>query len=211
MPLIDTQCTACGSIHEQNRPLAMHPDTPKCLDCGADTVQIHLPKSTSWTVDPIVVYQSPDGGMRFPGDANGLSAANYARQGFKRIEVRGALEMRRFEQAMDKVEYSRAQRRIEHHQQRREENNARRASNIRHGLEQGFQIPERDTAGRPTGRMQTVRLSERGRDIMRAAQAAGERRERPSFSGANFHSEVFSFDRSNRDESRDSQGRRRRD
>lgn len=211
MPLIDTRCKTCDAVHEQMRPLSMHPATPPCLDCGGETEQIHLPKAIAWNAEPIIVFRAPDGSMRFPGDRNGLSAKNYRDQGFQEVEIRGATEMRRFEGAMDRVEYSRAQRKIEHLQQQREASNARRAADIRHGLEQGFRLPERDARGRRTGKMVTVRLGARGRDIMREAQRTGDRRQGHSFSGANFHNEAYSFDRSNRDESRDAQGRRRRD
>ena len=211
MPLIDTRCKTCGHVHQQMRPLAMHPATPPCLDCGAETEQIHLPKSVSWNAEPVVVYQAKDGSMRFPGDRHGLSASNYEKQGFKRIEIRGAVEMRRFESHMNKHEYSRAQRAVERRQEMRERSASQRSADIRHGLQQGFQIPETDQKGRRTGRMVTVRLSERGRDVMRQAVATGENRPRLRASDPGFYSEVFSMDRSNRDESRDNQGRRRRD
>lgn len=189
----------------------MFPETPPCPDCGEATKQIHLPKAVNWNAPPVIVYQAPDGSVRFPGAAESTSTKQYDKQGYKRIEIRGAAEMRRFEGSMEKVEFSRAQRRVEHLQAQREASNSRRASDIRHGLEQGFRIPERDDKGRPTGRLQTVRLSARGRDIMRAAQQTGENRAKHSFSGANFHNEAYSFDRSNRDESRGPDGRRRRD
>lgn len=212
MPLIDTKCKTCGSIDEQMRPLSMWPETPPCPHCGKATEQIHLPVAhRQWSVDPVVVFKAPDGSVRFPGDPNGVSAANYRKQGFEEVQIRGAAEMRRFERAMDRHEYSRAQRRVEHACQQREANDAARAAEIRHGLEQGFRLPERDEKGRPTGRMTTIRLSERGRAIMRAAQANGANRPKPTFTGANFHSEVYSYDRSNREESRDTSGRRRRD
>lgn len=213
MPLIDTKCQTCGSIDEQMRPLRMYPETPPCPHCGNATEQIHLPPSQNrWSPDPVVVFKAPDGSVRFPGDASGLSAANYRKQGFEEVQIRGAAEMRRFERAMDKHEYSRAQRRVEHACRQREVSDSARASEIRRGMEQGFRVPEVDPrTGQPTGRLTTVRLSERGRAIMRAAQESGSRRPKPTFSGAGFHSEIYSYDRSNREESRDEKGRRRRD
>lgn len=194
------------------RPLAMHPATHPCPHCGGETEQIHLPQAMRSSPEPVVVFRAPDGSVRFPGDANGASAAAYRKQGFEEVQIRGAHEMRRFEQAMDRHEYSRAQRRVEAACRQREENDAIRAAEIRHGLEQGFRIPEVDPrTGRPTGRIQTVRLTERGRAIMRAAQETGAKRPKPTFSGAGFHSEVYSYDRSNREESRGTDGRRRRD
>lgn len=211
MPLIDARCKVCDKIEEQMRPLSMHPATHPCPHCGGETEQIHLPKHQAWSVDPVVVFKAPDGSVRFPGDPNGVSAASYRKQGFEEVQIRGAYEMRRFEKAMDRHEYSRAQRRVEAACAQREANDAQRAAEIRRGLEQGFRVPEYDDRGRPTGKMTTIRLTERGRAIMRAAQEAGSRRPKPSFSGAGFHSEIYSYDRSNRDESRGSDGRRRRD
>lgn len=45
MALIDIVCE-CGHTHEVNRPVAEWPHTPLCPDCGAPTVQIHLPRRT---------------------------------------------------------------------------------------------------------------------------------------------------------------------
>ncbi len=212
MALIDVLCKSCGRVEEAHRPASEWPKTPPCVHCGAPTEQLHMPKRVQWTPEPVVVYQAPDGSMRFPGDRNGLSAANYERQGLKRVEIRGAAEMRSFERFMNKAEYSRAQRAVERQHQAREENDARRSAEIRHGLQQGFRIPEIDPrTGRHTGRMQTVRLSEHGRAIMRASQEKGNARPMPRGSDPGFFSEVYSQNRSNRDESRDAQGRRRRD
>lgn len=190
MPLIDTRCKTCGHVHEQMRPLAMHPATPPCLDCGAETEQIHLPKSVRWTPEPVVVYQATDGSMRFPGNKEGLSAANYEKQGFTRIEIRGAAEMRRLEQHMNKHEYSRAQRAVEHRQMQRE---------------------MRETHSRAELRRLMSGMSERGRDLARAVMRRNDDKPRMRAADPGFYSEVFSMDRSNRDESRDNQGRRRRD
>ncbi len=190
----------------------MWPETPACPHCGEKTEQAHLPKAVQWTPEPVVVFQAPDGSVRFPGDRNGLSARNYERQGFNRIEIRGAAEMRHFEKHMTKAEFSRAQRTVERKLQQREENDSRRAADIRHGLQQGFRIPELDPkTGQRTGRMTTVHLSERGRAMMMANHARGEARPRPRAGDPGFFSEVYSMDRSNREDSRDEQGRRRRD
>lgn len=212
MALIDIRCLTCDQLFEVHRAAADWPKTPPCPECGHPTEQAHLPKRVQWTVDPVEVFQAPDGSIRFPGDRNGLSAKNYERQGFKRIEIRGAAEMRSFERFMNKAEYSRAQRTVERQLEARERNESRRSAEIRHGLQQGFRIPEVDPkTGLRTGNMTTVRLSERGRDLMRSSQRQGEARPRPRVSDPGFFSEVYSVDRSNRDDSRDAQGRRRRD
>lgn len=189
MPLIDTRCKSCDKYHEQYRPLAMWPATPQCPDCGADTEQVHLPKRTSWTVDPVVVFQAPDGTYRFPGDRNGLSASTYEKQGFKRMEIRSAVEMRSFESRMNKVEYSRAQRRIESKEAQR----AQREADMRGNLRQQMQS-----------------MSNLGRAVAQAAMRRNDAAPRERFESG-FHSEVYNQDRSSREASRDEQGRRRRD
>lgn len=190
MPLIDTRCKTCEKVHEQMRPLAMWPKTPPCPDCGSETEQIHLPKTVSWTPDPVIVYAAPDGSMRFPGDRHGLSAHNYEKQGFRRIEIRGAAEMRRFEGHMNKAEYSRAQRQVE----QKEQGRAAREQHSRSEL-----------------RRQMQSMSERGRSVAQHVMRKNDAkpRERPVDPG--FFSEAYNMDRSNREASRDEQGRRRRD
>jgi hypothetical protein len=211
MPLIDVKCKTCEHIHEVMRPLAMFPATPPCPDCASETEQIHLPTHMRSTPEPVIIFKAPDGTFRFPGDGNGVSAKNYERQGFERLEIRGAVEMRRFEQRMNKHEYSKMARTMEERAKIREENDSIRAANIRHGLQQGFRIPEVDEKGRATGRMKTVKLSRFGEAVMRAAQANGGQRKPIRTGDPGFYSEAYSMDRSNRDESRDAQGRRRRD
>lgn len=189
MPRIDVQCFN-DHISEVMRPLAMWPKTPNCPDCGAPTTQIHLPSAIRQAPDPVVVFRGPDGTFRFPGDANGASAARYARDGFERIELRGHADVRRFEKVMNAHEYSRAARRVEHQQQFREQ----REKHLRGELRQKMQS-----------------MSERGRELARVVMRENDRKPRERVQDANFHVEVYSLDRSNRDESRDAQGRRRRD
>jgi len=187
--LIDVTCTQ-DHIHEVNRPLAMWPATPPCVTCGQPTVQIHLPPALRAMPDPVVVFRGPDGTFRFPGDAHGASAARYAREGFERIELRGHADVRRFEKVMNAHEYSRAARRVEHQQQFREQ----REKHLRGELRQQMQS-----------------MSERGRDFARLVMRQNDHKPRERAQDANFHAEVYSYDRSNRDESRDAQGHRRRD
>lgn len=168
----------------------MWPETPVCPDCGQPTEQIHLPQTARWAPPPIIVFKAPDGSYRFPGDGNGLSAKQYAKQGYECIEIRGAQEMRRFEKTMNKVEHSKAMRQFEQRQEQRSEREKKMRSDLRQ-------------------QMQT--MSELGRNVARAAMESSDRKPTKRPGDANFASEVYSFDRTNRDESRDSQGRRRRD
>lgn len=191
MPLIDVKCLQCEHVNEVMRPLSMWPAVPECPDCGsADTEQIHLPKSARWTVDPVVVFKAPDGSYRFPGDANGISAGQYAKQGYERVEIRGAVEMRRFESQMNKREYALAQRKFEKRQEQREERERVMRSELHERMKYMSQI---------------------GRDVARAAMARNDGKPVPRASEPGFISEVYSYTRSNRDESRDSRGSRRKD
>jgi hypothetical protein len=212
MPLIDVKCRDCGHVFEYQRPLADYPNVPACLACASiHTEQTHLPPSSRWDVAPVVVFRTADGSYRFPGDANGRMAAHYQTLGYERVELRGAPDVRRFEKHMNQLEYSRLARRVEAQHYQKELADRERSSNVRHGLEQGFLIPETNQRGQRTGRMLRVRLGPRGRDLMHAAVRQGEARPQPRTYDTGFHVDVYSNDRSNRDESRDSSGRRRRD
>lgn len=189
MALIDVRCSS-DHISEVYRAISDWPNTPVCPECGGATEQIHLPKSVTWNPDPVIVFQAKDGSFRFPGDNNGRSAKTYERQGLTRIEIKGAAEMRRFEGVMNKHEYSRAQRRVEHQQQQRE---ARFTQ----------------TRGELRRRMQS--MSEFGRDLARTVMRRNDDKPRERVPDSGFHSEVYNLNRSNRDESRGSDGRRRRD
>lgn len=189
MSLIDVKCQN-AHVREVYRAAADWPATPVCPECGEPTEQIHLPKSVTWNPDPVIVFQAHDGSFRFPGDANGLSAKNYERQGFRRLEIRGATEMRRFEGTMNRHEYSRAARQVEMKQQQRE----MRESITRSDLRQKIQS-----------------MSPQGRAVAQAAMQRNDSRPKERAADANFHNQAYSFDRPNREESRGSDGRRRRD
>ena len=189
MALIDIRCPN-DHIHEVYRAVADWPHTPVCPTCAEPTEQVHLPRSVQWRPDPVIVFRGPDGQYRFPGDANGLQATTYRRQGFEQIELRGAADVRRFEAHMNKHEYRRAARRAELQQRMREARESESRSELR-------------------ARMQS--MSERGRAIAREAMRRNDDKPREHAKDAGFHSEVYAYDRSNRDASRDAQGRRRRD
>lgn len=189
MPRIDVRCTA-DHITEVMRPLAMYPATPPCPTCGQPTEQIHLPPATRWTLDPVVVYRAPDGSIRFPGDTTGVATAKYDRLGYERVELRSAAEVRRFEAHMEKTEFAHAQRRAERLQALRERRESETRAELFH-------------------RMKT--MSPFGRAVAHAAIARNNAKPSARAQASGFHVDVFSNDRSNRDESRDAQGRRRRD
>ena len=190
MPLIDVRCLTCEAINEVMRPLSMYPATPECPSCGKPTEQIHLPKRVSWSVDPVIVYEAADGSYRFPGDANSLSAKRYEQQGLRRLEIRGALEMRRFEKHMNAREYRAAERKVEKQQIARAQREQHMRSKLRDDMRN---------------------MTAYGKDLARAAMAMNDRRPGPRVGDPGFYNQAYSDDRSNREESRDAQGRRRRD
>lgn len=200
MSLIDVVCED-GHVNEVYRAIGDWPKTPACPSCEKPTQQTHLPPSERpRSVDPVVVYQAPDGSFRFPPDVTTLSTSMYDKKGFTRIELRGFADVRRFEKHMNAAELSQIRRKVEVKQEQHERSESERRSEVRRGLEQGFVMPERDEKGALTGRMQTVRLSERGRDIMRAAMDRNDAKGGPKVHSPNFYSEVYSVDRSNRAE-----------
>jgi len=189
MALIDVKC-ANDHISEVYRAAKDWPSTPPCPDCRLPTEQIHLPKRVQWTPDPVVVFRAGDGTFRFPGDPNGLSARQYEKQGLQRVEIRGAAEMRAFETQMNKREYSRLARNVERKQEQRELREKEMRSQLRD---------------------QMARMTPYGRAVAQAAMRANDGKPRPRAGEAGFVSEVYSYDRGNREASRDEQGRRRRD
>ena len=189
MALIDIVCPA-GHVAEVVRMVVDWPKTPPCPTCGEPTEQTFLPKATRWTVDPVVVYKAADGSFRFPGDANGLSAKQYERQGYERVELRGAADVRLFEKVMGKHEYSRAMRKVEVMQAAREASEKERRSQLRDEMRG---------------------MSAYGRDLAREAMRNNDNKPREYAKESGFTSEVYSYDRSSREAARDPQGRRRRD
>lgn len=190
MPLIDVRCLTCGHIYEYMRPDADWPSTQPCEVCQQSTEQHFAPPRQRTSIDPVVVYRAPDGSYRFPGDADGMGAAKYSRQGFERIELRSAADVRRFESTMNKRELSRAHRRVEAMQANRE---------------------ARESATRSELRRLMPNMTEFGRAVARQAMQRNDAKPRERARDVNFHVEAFSYDHSNREESRDAQGRRRRD
>lgn len=189
MALIDVKCPN-DHIHEVDRPAKDWPATPPCPTCSAPTEQFHAPRSVTWTLDPVVVYQAPDGSMRFPGATDALSTSKYDRAGFTRIELRSAADVRRFESHMNKHERAIASRRVEQMHRMHEQRLSQTRGNLRMAMQS---------------------MSAMGRDVARAAMNQTNRKSNFQTRDPGFHVDVFSNNRSSRDESRDSSGRRRRD
>ena len=215
MPIYVQECDNCAATHEDIRTLSMIEQNPNCPICNGSTHRTLRPHTNTSYVDPVIVYQAPDGSMRFPGMGAGRSVAAYTQLGYTRHEIRGAADMRRFEGQMNKREASIMARKVERRHMMREARESMSRSEIRHGLDQGFMMPELRSIGdgrvERTGRMVRVHLSARGRDMMQAAMRHTDGKPRERTGDPGFHSEVYSNNRSNREVSRGNDGRRHRD
>ncbi len=147
----------------------------------------------------VVVYKAPDGTFRFPGsdDPHCRTAKNYNRLGYERIEARGWTEVRQLESRVTALQRTEMRQRVERKQQFHEEGEKIRRSDVYHGLANSFQIPILDEKGQHTGRTRSVKLSPRGRDILRAAIEHNDRKPGPKEYDTGFHVECFSQNRSN--------------
>ncbi len=193
MTLIDVRCLApdCGHLYPTMRPMAEWPAVPPCEKCGStDTEQAHIAKRTRWHIDPIVVFQAPDGSFRFPGDLSGPMTAQYRRQGYQEVALRSATDVRRFESHINAGQRETDERRCEQRQRMQELRESETRSDLRHKM---------------------TSMSRYHRDLARAAMAQNDRKPQPRPRDGGFHVEALSFDHSNRMESRDPDGRRRRD
>lgn len=213
MALIDIRCTSCDTISEVYRAAKDHPWTPACPKCDATaTEQIHLPRGVRGTAPAVVVYQAPDGTFRFPGETDGSATQKYDNLGYTRVEARGWAEVRRLEGRMNTQQSSEMRQRIEREQALREHGERARRSDVYNGMANSFSVPEVDErTGKFTGRLKTVKLSEHAKDVMRAAIAHNDAKRRGRSDDAGVHVEVYSNDRSNRDDSRGASGKRYRD
>ena len=167
--------------------MARYDQLPPCPQCGGPTERAYLPQTVRGLVDPVIVYKGPDGQIRFPGDKD---HHQYAKKGYERIEIRGAHEMRRFESMMNKVEYSRA---------------ARRTEMLQYGREQQQKVL------RSALRDRFSSMTRAGRDLAREAMRRNDHKPVERTREAGFHSEVYSYDRGNRERARGADGRRLRD
>lgn len=216
MPLYDLKCQTCDRVFEAFVALVDYPATPPCPTCASPTDRVLLPPPSPHTLpDSTVVYRASDGSFRFPGETGGASCAKYEAMGYERIEARGWAETRRLEAKLNAHERSQLARAEERRSEAQEQMDSLRRSEIRRGLEQGFRMPEQrmceDGQVRPTGRMITVHMRQQGRDAMRHAMARNEQRGHRRIGEPGIHVDAYSNYRGNRDESRDRDGRRRRD
>ena len=191
MALIDIRCTADPThTAEVYRAAADWPATPPCPTCNAATEQFHPPPAARAQPDPIIVYRAPDGSFRFPGDAAAHSTGKYDRLGYERVELRGFADVRRFESQMNKRERSIMARKFERRQAARE---------------------QRESATRSELRRLMSSMTPFGRAVAREAMRRNDHKPSARTGEAGFHNDAYSNYRGNREESRDSSGRRRRD
>jgi len=190
MPLIDVQCTLCSIVSEVYRPLSMWPATPPCPHCGGLTDRAWIAPGSRATPDPVVVYQMPDGSYRFPGQRESLATRRYDSQGGVRLEFRGWQEVRPFEKLMNDRESRILSRRFERQQQAREQSEHSLRSELRSKMES---------------------MTEAGRLFCKAVMHRNDRKPLPRPHDPGFRVEAYTDNRSNREESRDAQGRRHRD
>ena len=215
MPIYVRKCAdeSCDHYFELTLPMAQYDadaDHP-CPKCGSVSVRGYLPSYVSAAnTEPIVVFKADDGSFRYPGDPSGLSAHNYEKMGYARVELRGWADVRRFERDVNTTQASEIARRVERQLEVHEMSVKARRSEILNGLRNSFVIPE-IVDGRRTGRMKTVRMSAAGADIMRASMERNDAKPRVKFREAGFHSDAYANDRSNRDDARRSDGTRFKD
>jgi hypothetical protein len=215
MPIYPRKCLSEPCDHVFELVLAMAAYDPEathpCPKCGHASIKTFLPAGSTANPDPVIVFKAADGTFRYPGDATGLSAANYEKLGYERVEIRGWADMRRFERTVNGQQRSEIARRVERQLEVHEAQVKMRRSEAINGLRNGFTIPELDERGVRTGRMKTVRMSAQGADIMRACMERNDNKPRTREFEAGFHSDVYNNSRGNRDDSRRSDGRRFRD
>ncbi len=216
MPIYVRKCAddVCDHYFEVTLPMAEYDadaDHP-CPKCGHVSIRGFLPTHVSASnVEPIIVFKDEKGEYRYPGDPSGLSAANYAKLGYERVELRGWADVRRFEKDVNTRQGSEIARRVERQLEVKEMEVKARRSEVINGLRNGFVVPEFDERGRPTGRNKTIHMSAVGADILRASMERNDGKPRAHVFDAGFHSDVYANDRSNRDDSRRSDGKRFRD
>lgn len=193
MALIDLICTNpdCETVVENHYRRAVDWQiTPACEACGSSTERFFQPPRVQWRADAVVVYRAPDGSIRYPGAGESTSTAHYDKLGYTRVELRNFADVRRFEAEVNKQSRADNQQRVESQHQQREARESVNRSELFH-------------------RMKT--FSNAGRAIAREAIARGNQRPQEQTSDVGFRVEAYSENRSNRDESRSSDGRRRRD
>lgn len=188
MPMISFLCETCGPF-EKYRPVTSV-EVPPCLTCGGPATRHWIPSYISSSPAAVVVYRAPDGSFRYPGSGDGLYAQKCEKDGLTRVELRGWAEVRRFERLANQQERMKVNHRVERQQQATEAAEKHRRSDL-------FQ--------------KMGGMSNFGRDVARAAIAINNRKPSVRSYDPGFHVSCYSESRGDRDESRDAQGRKRRD
>ncbi len=209
MPIVNFLCKTCGPF-EQYR--SVHSQAlPPCPSCQVESERHWVTNRTApSTAPPVVVFRAADGSFRFPGSADGLYAKKCSDEGMTRVELRGWADVRKFEGQVNAQEMEKIHRRVERQQEAFGQSERIRRSALFEGAKNGFQIPEVDEKGNRTGRLKTVHLSPRAKDIM-AKLVENNNRKGVRAHAAGFHIDAYSNDRTNREPGRDERGRRQRD
>lgn len=214
MPNYGQKCTNedCGFIFNDLRPMSQSHVLPPCPKCGTATETEYSPITRFESNAPaVIVFKTPDGSYRYPGQSDGLSVDNYVKLGYERVELRGFADVRRFERDVNTQQGREIAERAERQMISHLEGTRRRRSEVYNGMANGFVIPVRDPrTGQQIG-TKVVKLSPAGLDTMRNAMKEMDSREGPRAREAGFHVDAYSNDRSNRDESRRADGKRYRD
>ncbi len=204
MPLHDFRCGTCDRVFEAVVAVDVLPAGPPCPSCTSSTERIWLPPLVRRaTPDAVVVYRAPDGSFRFPGDTTGLSTSKYDAMGYERIEARGFAEVRQLESRLNASERSRMARIHERTCERREHADSLRSAELRRVMQQHMTEAGRAFARSVLDQRDAIR---RARQTRGSASTESSSRREPGV-----HIEAYSMDRTNRESSRDAQGRRRPD
>ena len=193
MSLIDIHCKGCDTHSEVYRSAADWPNVPACPRCdSSETEQVHLPTGMRSLPPAVVLYKAPDGTFRFPGsdDPHGRTATKYKDLGYERIEARGWAEVRRVEAMVNDRQRHEIRQRVERQCEMREAAIKARRSDVYNGMANSFRMPIVGKNGRIIG-YRSVKLSERGKAIMRAAIEHNNNKPGPRSYDPGFHVSVF--------------------
>lgn len=188
MPMIDFACQEHGPF-EQYRSVHSQ-ELPPCPICQGPSERHWITATEAPLPDAVVVFQAPDGSFRFPGDLHGLSAKQYEKQGLTRVEARGWAQVRQLEKTIEQHENRNRGQHQDHLQARREAGQHARRGELFYRMKS---------------------MSRLGREVARLSIERSNNRPLPRRGEAGFHVESYSNDRSNREQSRDERGMRRRD
>jgi hypothetical protein len=153
--------------------------SPYCRDAHAP-----LRDTDAARFDAVVIYQTPDGQYRVPGDSQTRTTQMYDRLGYTRIECKSLGEVRRLTAKMNAADRRIVERRTERKQQEHEERQARDRGELRQAMQS---------------------MSPAGRAVAMAAMERNNRKSIRSYDPGS-HFEFAEYNASNRE--RDSKGRK---